>query len=268
MADNTIADDYPAYEQIHLYEELQWNAWPAFQTLCADGWLLRYGRGFTKRANSVYPLYPAALGFEEKIAACEAFYRDKGQAVCFKLTEASQPAGLDAELARRGYARIDEVSIQTRPLAGLPAAQHGILRTSPEMTAEWLEVFCSLAPERAKDKETIRELFRLPLPPCQYGLLEVEGQIVACGLAVRQGEHVGLFDIVTDPAYRRLGYGEALLLHMLNLAVEEGARVAYLQVLAANAAAMSLYAKLGFSEKYKQWYRIKPSAAADHTLSC
>lgn len=251
---------FPAYEDIQMYEELQWNAWPAFQTLCADGWLLRYGRGFTKRANSVYPLYPAALGLEAKIVACEGFYREKGQAACFKMTEATRPVGLDDELARRGYARIDEVSIQTRVLAGLPAAQHGILRTSPEMTGEWLDVFCSLSPERAKDKETIRELFRLPLPPCQYGLLMVEGQVVACGLAVRQGEYVGLFDIVTDPAFRRLGYGEALLLHMLHQAVEEGARTAYLQVLAANAAALSLYAKLGFTEKYKQWYRVKSSA--------
>lgn len=242
---------------IRAYEELQGNAWPVFQTLCSDGWLLRFGRGYTKRANSAYPLYPAALGLDEKIAECEDFYRNKGQDVIFKMTAASLPVGLDDELEGRGYRRTDEVSIQTLTLGSLPAVQTGKLRTSREMSAEWLDVFCALTPERAKEKEKIRELFRLPLPPCRYGLLEMDGQIVACGLAVQQGEYVGLFDIVIDPACRRLGYGEALLLHMLKQAAEDGARVAYLQVLADNAAALSLYAKLGFTEKYKQWYRVK-----------
>ena len=80
---------------------------------------------------------------------------------------------------------------------------------------------------------------------------------MACGLAVMQDGYVGLFDIVTDQDYRRKGIGESIVIHLLRYAADRGASEAYLQVLADNTPAMMLYDKLGFKEKYKQWYRIK-----------
>lgn len=39
------------------YEELQMNALPSLQTILYDGWVLRFAKGYTNRANSVNPIY-------------------------------------------------------------------------------------------------------------------------------------------------------------------------------------------------------------------
>ncbi|MCL6458738.1 MAG: GNAT family N-acetyltransferase [Gorillibacterium sp.] len=242
---------------IRAYEELQMNAWPALQTLCYDGWLLRYAKGYTKRANSVHPIYPSQLPLDEKIRVCESFYQNYGLNPVFKLTEASEPRDLDEVLEKRGYQYTDLVSIQSLKLTELPEPAHRELRVSSELTEDWLDQFCRLSPERHNDLQTIREAFGLPMPECCYAQLMIEGHTVACGLAVMQNGHVGLFDIVTDKDYRRQGIGEAMVIHLLRYAVDRGVGQAYLQVLIENTAAMKLYDKLGFVEKYKQWYRIK-----------
>ena len=101
---------------IRSIEELSMNAWPAMQTLHYDGWVLRYSDGYTKRANSVYPLYPSEINLDEKIEFCESFYHDRGLPAVFKLTEASTPANLDARLAERGYRKDSPTSVQTLDL--------------------------------------------------------------------------------------------------------------------------------------------------------
>src|SRR5262245_52204411 len=102
----------------HL-EEISLNAWPALQTIVYDGWLLRFAGGYTRRANSVNPLYPGALDPAEKIGRCEAVYAAQGQDTVFKLTDAAEPADLDTLLARRGYRREAPTSVQTVDLGAL-----------------------------------------------------------------------------------------------------------------------------------------------------
>jgi hypothetical protein len=92
----------PNPNQVLHIEELSMNAHPALKTALYDGWVLRFSNGYTKRANSVNPIYPSALPFEEKIEHCENAYHRQNLPVVFKLT--SELAGtLDSLLENRGY---------------------------------------------------------------------------------------------------------------------------------------------------------------------
>jgi ribosomal protein S18 acetylase RimI-like enzyme len=50
-----------------------------------------------------------------------------------------------------------------------------------------------------------------------------------------------------------------LVARLLQHAAEAGARIAYLQVDAANEPARHLYAKFGFRDRYAYWYRAAPA---------
>src|SRR5687767_10072371 len=92
------------------------NALPALQQVMLDGWFLRFGDGYTGRANSVYPLYPGTYGLEEKLATCQQLYERRKIPLLFKMTAAVEPAGLESLLEERGYVAFNHTSVQTREL--------------------------------------------------------------------------------------------------------------------------------------------------------
>lgn len=59
-------------------EEVSLNAQPALQHLFFDGWILRFSKGYTKRANSINPLFYSRLDTAEKVATSEKLYTEKG----------------------------------------------------------------------------------------------------------------------------------------------------------------------------------------------
>ena len=238
-------------------EEASINAWPALNSLLYDGWLLRFANGYTKRANSVTPLYSGELSLERKIAACEELYRQQGLPPIFRLAEISGVAELDAQLVTRAYRRIDVTSVQGRPLSAGEFGMSGRAGVLPgsDALATWLQSFHTLNPGR-RDMETHEAILRRILGRVCPLVLSDGGSSVACGLGVLQGEHLGLFDVVTRKSERRKGYGRIVTESLLAWGQSQGASYAYLQVMLSNEPAQHLYAQLGFNEQYKDWYRV------------
>jgi ribosomal protein S18 acetylase RimI-like enzyme len=242
---------------IRTIEELSMNAWPAMQTLHYDGWVLRFADGYTKRANSVYPLYPSKLDVDEKIEFCESFYRDRNLPAIFKLTHASTPADLDARLDEHGYRAGARTSVQ---LLDLKTGEHEIpsdVVLTSEDSEPWHAAFARMNNVSADRRATHENILHAILPEKCYASIRIDGDIVGCGLGVLQTSYLGIFDIVIDPGQRGQGRGTSLMNALLAWGQNHQAHTAYLQVMCDNEPALRLYEKLGFQEKYQYWYRIK-----------
>jgi len=243
---------------VRTIEELSMNAWPALHTLHDDGWVLLFANGYTRRANSVYPLYPPTKDIIEKIEAAEAFYRGLGQRVVFKLTDAALPSELDEVLARRGYQADTRVHVWVMDLApGVDAPPPPGLLLSETPTPNWLEAYAHINGSDDQAMAAHEQILRAILPERRFATITVNGQIVACGLAVLQNDWVGFYNICTHSAHRKQGYAHGLMQALLAWAKTAGAARAYLQVMQDNSAALALYAKLGFREAYQYWYQAK-----------
>ena len=246
---------------IQQLEKAGLDGLPALITDTEDGWLLRRSEGYSRRANCVMPLGPCRLPLTAKITAAEGLYSAEDLPCIFKLTQASEPAGLDAELERRGYSRDAETLVLTRDLAQAPAMPDGV-NLSSEPDAAWLDTWRSLSP-RTEQFGILRRLLQAIITPAAFARIDPAVQEIGSARAVVSDDWVGLFDLAVHSDHRRCGYGRALADARLAWGHAQGARRAYLQVMADNGTAQRLQARLGFTETYRYWYRIQPEMKAE-----
>jgi len=240
-------------------EEISLNTWPARQTLLLNGWIVRFADGYTKRANSVYPLcfHPGA-DLEQTIARAEAFFSEHRLNAVFKLTPFAVPQELDRVLEERGYRCCDACEVMTRDLDEVPAPAPGEARIRDRLDGEWLDAFAAFDGLSPHHRTIAERLLTEAVLRQGFALVFRDGAPVACGLGVIQDETMALYNIVTDPRWRGRGYGKQLMLQLLAWGKRNGAKRAFLQVLRSNEPALALYRKLGFRTAYSYWYRVKP----------
>lgn len=240
---------------IRRIEEAGMNAWPAHQQMLYDGWLLRFADGYTKRANSVMPVYESTLDLAEKIGYCEEIYRQKGLPPVFRLTPLAQ-GNLDLILEARGYKKLHPTRVLTLSLMdlGSPATKENFIRELP--LEQWMGVFSEISGSLVEKQPAHAQILRNIINPYLTVALEIAGKWVACGLGVLERDWFGLFDIVTHPDFRQQGLATQLVAGMLDWAKSQGAQKSYLQVMENNTPALGLYAKLGYVDAYGYWYRV------------
>ena len=238
-------------------EEASLRAWPAREREQLDGWELRASSGFTKRANSVQPFGPSTRPVSEIVSDCEKWYAARGLPTIFRLTPFADPS-LDAFLAERAYQLVEptDVLVTRLPISERPSS--GLELMELEL-GEWLQVYGTLSDKDEASLFCLRAILEACGQRRRFGALAAGSQedSVACGLAVVDGDLVGLFDLVTAEPYRRRGHGAALVAGLLEWGLAQGTQWAYLQVVRTKHPAKALYEKLGFEKAYEYWYRVQ-----------
>ncbi|WP_408011335.1 GNAT family N-acetyltransferase [Pseudalkalibacillus sp. A8] len=245
-----------------IIEELSLNNWQSLSTLLYDGWVLRFSNGYTIYANSISSIYYSTYDLNQKIEECEKIYANNDLCPTFKITPFIKPENLDDILEEKGYTLVDfrgtpYISVQTMELDGIIEPTLHSVKLDEKINAEWLDHFCRLNNVEEKNKDTmIQMLSNIATKKCLVSLYKKD-DVVACGLGVIERDYIGLYDIVTDIKFRNQGLGKQLILNLLKWGKGNGAKYSYLTVLLNNESALKLYSKIGFSEIYKYWYRVK-----------
>ena len=245
--------------EIRRIEELSLNAWPALRQMSLDGWLLRFADGCTRRCNSVQPLYPGTMDIRRKIQACADHYARQNLPLIFKMTDAVEPADLNAILERAGFASTARTSVQVCGLDGLPSGDPRAITCHDHPTSQWIDFtrfdYADPPIPVESQKRVLKAIVSSIVPAANFGAVIEDDEIRAAGLAICEGSWVGLFDIATAPEHRRRGYARRLVNGVLDWGRVHGATNAYLQVILDNAPALRMYESLGFREQYQYWYR-------------
>ena len=239
------------------YEEMSMNAWPALESVEREGCVFRFANGYTKRANSANPLYADGRDPAVVIRYAEEFFSERRQPVIFKLLDLPRYRRLESYLESAGYRLVDPTHVMTADLSRLDPQPDPAAVLTDTFDGGWFEAFAELAGLPDAHTGTARAMLgRIEVPVAAARLL-ADGLTVACGYCAVEDRCAGFLDIVVRREYRGRGFGRRLMNALVGEVCRAGDVTAYLQVVAANAPALSLYRSLGFERFYGYRYRIK-----------
>lgn len=241
-------------------ERIGRRGWRAAEQQELDGWLMSADRGWTGRANSVLPLRTPARPLEQLLATARAFYAERGLPLQLQVPLPARGM-LDAELAARCWRLERPTIVLTAALPVEPTGRPGTgLVTTMGSTPDpdWLASYHyrgGTLPDFAV--ELLRRHDTVTFCTIRHG-----EQVAAIARGVVDDGWLGVTAVEVQPAFRRRGLAGELMRQLSGWGVSHGAGRCYLQVDAANAPALALYAGLGFIEHHRYHYRLEPIAGS------
>ena len=250
-------------KKIQILEELTANAWSPEISQVLDGWHMGYSRGVTWRANSVFPIGDyGRYTLKEKLSFVEDFYKRFKHYPTFKLTKASQPSELEAELVKRGYVSSDltEVRISNanetmdNTISVLPCPA----RIETNLTDEWFDFYVRSSGYSEIGIEVRHGVLERIGSVKGFAMVEIEAELAAVGLGIIERGWLGIYCMATTTDQRRLGGATQVLNSLAEWGLSQGSEKMYLQVEADNDPAKRLYTRAGFEflHSYQYWKKI------------
>ncbi|MYZ41951.1 GNAT family N-acetyltransferase [Schauerella aestuarii] len=250
-------------------EEAALNATAVREQVLHDGWLVRGAPGPFRRMRCVNVIGASAGSLDRRLRFAQAWFAERQLPIQFRLTSICPDDTLDGELADRGFAAESETRVMAMSLTA-PSADivlNPVGRAFADARIEVLDApaFAAAAGDmRGSSAADIAahagRLSGLAVAIDMVVLRDPAEQVIACGMAAREDDLVGIFDVVTHRAHRRQGAARRVVTALLSAARSRGAVRAYLQVEPDNVPARALYADYGFVDMYAYWYRSLPQA--------
>jgi GNAT superfamily N-acetyltransferase len=236
-------------------EETCLNAWPALREVLFDGWVLRFSRGLTRRANSVNPLQPVS---QVDSRACEALYRRLGLPTIFRVLSLVDPL-IDERLAKGGYTGEGESCVLYASIEDIAAGRDPDVKLLDQPTPGWFDAMATLQNHSSEQAAIYRSIVGQLAIPAAFAALSDEGGTAALAYGALHNGLLCYESVITDRFRRRQGWGRRIVCALADWARDEGAIGACLEVEAHNAPARALYAAIGLKRQlYRYHYRREP----------
>lgn len=240
--------------------------WPGVESATVGDWWLRYGNGFTSRANSVLPLGSPGTDPKDAVAEVASWYADRRLRPIFQIptgqSVAAEVSALDAQLASAGWTSGDTVAVLTGDITNALARS---LDGSPDSNG----MSVSIADRPGEQWLSLGRYRGSPMPPAAVAVMSAGpspaflsisrgDQLVGVARGVVTEGWLGVTAVTVAEQVRRAGIGTAVMMAALSWGAQSGAESAYLQVEPVNVPAMNMYARLGFTEHHGYHYLLAP----------
>lgn len=233
------------------------GSWRARSEVDVDGWIVRLSGGVTQRANSVLPVAtPRDVG--KAITRVEQLYADHGVPPSFQISPAARPVGLDHLLADRGYELRSPTRVQVAAIEDVmrrlpPSSSDVTVRDEPSQ--DWLRLWWAVDGRGDAHAQVIARNI-LTAGPALYASTRDKSGTTAVGRLTLMGRWSGIYCMAVRPDVRRRGHARNILRALLEHAADRDVRHAWLQVVADNHAARTLYRRIGFADFSDYHYRV------------
>ncbi len=238
--------------------------WPATETERLGDWVLGASGGFTRRANSAAAYGDPGLPLPRALEYTAAWYAARGLPGLVQLAlpqEDAAAAELDRVAEDLGWtaeAPVVPMTAPPAPVADAPGAERVLLEREP--TPAWLAGHA----RAARLPDAARAVLAGGGPVWFARVADPGGagggpvRPAAIGRMTVAGRWAVLTAVEVAPEHRRTGLATAVTAALAGRAITEGAAGMLLQVEAGNAAALSLWTRLGFAPRPGHHYRRAP----------
>lgn len=211
--------------------------WPGTEQQWIDGWLLRYGDGVTRRANSALPLRQEADA--SAMPAIVEWYTARGVAPLLAAADRLFP--IPARVPTDA-----ENLVLVRDLADFTESPSGVaLAARPD--EQWLRTY-----ERRVPVDVLSAVVDGDVVFATIGDVAVARAAVT---AAPDGTRwVGLSALRVGDEHRRRGHARNVCAALLRWGADQGATRAYTQVVVENTSAATLFESMGFTVHHRSRY--------------